>query len=71
MLRSMVENSLQPPLSSAPLQELVVTLDEQNGEFYQELNECHEESLSGGGDLARSVLIRPGGNAYVIERREI
>lgn len=69
MLRSMVENSLQPPLSSAPLQELVVTLDEQNEEFHQELNERQEESLSGGGDSEHFSLIRPGGNAYVIERR--
>lgn len=69
MLRSLSENSLQPHLNFAPLQELVVTLDEQNEEFYEELNEHQEESLSGGGDLKPSVLIRPGGNAYVIERR--
>jgi hypothetical protein len=69
MLRPLVENSLQPNLNSAPLQELVVTLDEQNEEFHEELNEHQEESLSGGGDLKPSVLIRPGGNAYVIERR--
>lgn len=49
MLRPLVENSLQPHLSSALLQELVITLYDQNEAFYEELNEHQEESLSGGG----------------------
>lgn len=49
MLRPLVENSLQPHLSSSSIQELVVTLDEQNEKFHEELNEHQEDSLSGGG----------------------
>lgn len=72
MLHPLVGNSLQSHLSSAPLQEFVVTLDEQHEVFHEELNEHQEESLSGGRDSepASFTLIRPGGNAYVVERRE-